>query len=104
MSIFHPVASVLFLISLAILVVQIVAFVDAALRPSQAYVAAGKLTKPAWLAILGISLVAVQWMGAGLGIFGLAAAVATIVYYVDVRPALRAVGGGGGRRRLRSPW
>jgi hypothetical protein len=98
----HPVISVIYLIWLAISIAQVVALVDAAIRPAQAYVAAGKLTKPAWLAILGLALVAVQFLGAGLGIFGLAAAVATIVYFVDVRPALRAVGGGG--RRPRSPW
>lgn len=98
----HPVVSFYYLIGWAILVLQVVALVDAALRPARVYVAAGKLTKPAWVSILAVSLVAVQAFGAGFGIFGLAAAVATIVYYVDVRPALKAIGGG--RSRSSGSW
>jgi len=79
------------LVWLAVLAVQVYALVDAAVRPAAAYVAAGKLTKQAWVAILGVSLV----VGQLLSLFsplGLAAVVATIVYFVDVRPALRALG------------
>jgi hypothetical protein len=97
----HPTLSLIGLIWLAALAFQVFALADAIIRPSRAYVAAGKLTKPAWVAILAVSLIAVQVIGV-LGIFGLAAAVATIVYFVDVRPALRAIGGGRGRRS--TPW
>lgn len=79
------------LVWLAALGVQVYALVDAAVRPAAAYLAAGKLTKQAWVAILVVSLV----VGQVLSLFsplGLAAVVATIVYFVDVRPALRALG------------
>jgi Protein of unknown function (DUF2516) len=79
------------LIWLAVLGVQVYALVDAAVRPAGAYVAAGKLTKPAWVAILAVALV----IGLALSLIstlGLVAIVATIVYFVDVRPALRRLG------------
>ena len=71
------------------------ALVDACIRPQPAYVAAGKLTKVAWVAILAA---AVLLGGAGVfGIFGLLGTVAAIVYLVDVRPAVRELRRGG-------PW
>jgi hypothetical protein len=77
---------------LAALGLQVYALVDAAIRPAAAYVAASKLTKPVWVAILAVALVVVQMSG-WFGPLGLAAIVATIVYFVDVRPALRRVTG-----------
>ena len=71
------------------------ALVDACTRPQPAYVAAGKLTKVAWVAILAA---AVLLGGADvMGIFGLLGTVAAIVYLVDVRPAVRELRRGG-------PW
>ncbi len=56
-------ATVMLLITLAALALGVFDFVDAAIRPSEAYVAAGKLTKPAWLAIVGIATVVVWRFG-----------------------------------------
>jgi hypothetical protein len=78
------------LVWLAVLGVQVYALVDAAVRPAAAFVAAGRLTKPAWVAILAVSLVVGQALGL-ISPLGLVAVVATIVYFVDVRPALRAL-------------
>jgi hypothetical protein len=64
------------------------AFVDALFRPATAYVAAGKLTKPAWAAITGIA-VAVLYYFTPMSFLGLPAVIAGVVYLVDVRPALR---------------
>ena len=64
------------------------AFVDALVRPATAFVAAGKLTKPAWAAITAIAGVVLYFMGP-LSFFGLPAVIAAVVYLVDVRPALR---------------
>lgn len=80
------------LVRLAILGIQVYALVDAAVRPAPAYAAAGKLTKQAWVAILAVSLVVGQLLSL-VSMLGLAAVVATIVYFVDVRPALRRLGG-----------
>jgi hypothetical protein len=82
------------LIELACLVVAVWALVDCARRATPAFPAAGKLTKPAWLAITG-GAVLVQYLFAALTLFGIAAIVASIVYLVDVRPAVREVQGGG---------
>ena len=70
------------------------ALVDALVRPAAGYVAAGKLTKPGWAAILGLSLLVVLLMGP-MSFLGLPAVIATIVYLVDVRPAVRGLSRGG---------
>jgi hypothetical protein len=90
--IYGPLGGLYLIISLALLVVELVALIDAAIRPAPAYVAAGKQTKVFWLVILVLAL-----LFRGIGILGLAGLVAAIVYLVDVRPALREVGGGGSR-------
>ena len=64
------------------------AFVDALVRPAAAYVAAGKLTKPAWAAITGIAALVLFWFSP-MSFLGLPAVIAGVVYLVDVRPALR---------------
>lgn len=77
--------------------VGLVAFVHAVMQRSDAYTAADRLTKPAWLAITAGSTAAMllfQFYGAGM-IFWLAALVASLVYLVDVRPKLIEVQRGG---------
>ncbi len=73
------------------------ALVDALIRPAAGYVAAGKLTKPAWAAITGLAALVVFWQGP-MSFLGLPAIIAAIVYLVDVRPAVR------GLRRGGSDW
>jgi hypothetical protein len=86
--------SLLGLVRLACLVTAAWALIDCVIRPPQAFVAAGKLTKPAWLAITAAALLAV-WLLSPLGLFVIVAMVASIVYLVDVRPAVREVQGPG---------
>ena len=74
------------IVTFALLAVSIFAFVNAAMFSAESYSAAGKLTKPAWLIILGLGM-AVQLIGLSL-ILSLAAAIAAFVYLADVRPAL----------------
>ncbi len=98
--------SVLNLILLALLVFKIFVFADAALRPAAAYLAAGKLTKVAWLLFLGIAAVVDLFFGGVTSILTILGTVAAIVYVVDVRPALRQYAGS--RRAPRDgpygPW
>ncbi len=84
----------------------IYAFVHATMQRSEAFTAADKLTKPAWLGITGASAVILVLSlltynpamgGVGLGIFWLAAVVAVSVYVVDVKPAVVGLQGGGQR-------
>jgi fucose 4-O-acetylase-like acetyltransferase len=89
--IYGPLGGFFLLVSLAMLVVKVWALVDAISRPAQAYEVAGKRTKVFWVVILVLSVIFL-----GIGILGLAALVAAIVYLVDVRPALREVSGGRG--------
>lgn len=90
-------ASSLLLLVLGLLAlgIKLWALVDAVTRPAPAFPAAGKLSKPAWVAIL----VAALLLGGTdvMGIFGLLGAIAAIVYLVDVRPAVRELRPGG-------PW
>ena len=79
-------------LNLVLLGFAVWALVDAAIRPGPAFPAAGKLTKPAWLAILGICVGLCLYGVALLGLFGGLIAVAVIVYLVDVRPAVRGTG------------
>ena len=67
--------------------------VDAAIRRSDAFVAAGKATKPLWLVITVVSTLALFFFGI-VSLLGIPAIVALLVYLVDVRPAVRAVSGG----------
>lgn len=89
------------LLALGLIVLIAVAFVDAAIRPASAYVAANKLTKSGWLLILGVAFACVFVFGFGL--LGAAAIVAALVYFLDVRPKLREAQGGGGQGPY-GPW
>jgi hypothetical protein len=90
-----PSSLLLLVLGYGALGLKVWALVDACTRPQQAYVATGKLTKIAWVAILAA---AVLLGGADVfGIFGLLGTVAAIVYLVDVRPAVRELRRGG-------PW
>jgi len=88
---------ILTVVTFGTLALALWAFVDAIIRPAAAFVAAGKLTKPGWLAITGIAALLLYWQGP-LSFLGLPAVVAAVVYLVDVRPAVR------GLRRGNSGW
>jgi hypothetical protein len=82
-------------IQVLVLFVAIYAFVNAASQRADAYPAAGKMTKNAWLGITGGAVVlALVTNVIGLGIMGIAiTAVAAGVYLADVRPKLLEVQG-----------
>lgn len=83
-------------LNLGLLVLAGFAFVDCLRQPAAAFPAAGKLTKPAWLAITGVSVL-LCLVGVGvLGILGAVVAVGCIVYLVDVRPAVSGMRPGSG--------
>jgi len=89
-------------------VVEAWAFIDALTRPSAAFPAAGKQTKPLWLVILGVAFV----IGIGgaigqlylLSIFPIVAFVASAIYLVDVRPKIKSIKSGSSRQGPYGPW
>jgi Protein of unknown function (DUF2516) len=74
-----------------VLLVGLYSFVHAAIQRTDAYTAAGKLTKPVWLLILGggvfLALLLHDAFGAAI------CACAAGVYLVDVRPKLLEIQG-----------
>ena len=93
MDLLSGIGTLMLVINLVAVAVGVFDIVDAAIRPAEAFVAAGKLTKPMWLIIVGLSTVAVWFFGL-ISFLGIPAVVAILVYLVDVRPAVRAVTGG----------
>lgn len=87
----------LFVILIGCLGLEVWALVDCATRKTEAFVAAGKLTKQIWLAITGAAVVLTLLFGSVFSPLFLAGVVAAIVYLVDVRPAIQEIQGGG-------PW
>jgi hypothetical protein len=84
-----PVAILLTLVRFAMLGTCLFALVDAAQRPTAAFVLNNKLTKPLWCGILAAGCLLSWFGGLFLGPFAL---VAGIVYLVDVKPAVSGSG------------
>jgi Protein of unknown function (DUF2516) len=80
------------------------ALFDAFRVKQEAYSLAGKLTKNIWLLILGIALAVNVVMLNPLFFLNLLGVVAAAVYLVDVRPAVKHVGGGGSRGTHMGPY
>ncbi len=92
--VYTPLTYLFVALALAAFVVEAWAFVDAIIRPAQAFTAAGKQTKPIWLIILGVAFVLGLAAAAGFGIgvtnvLAVAAFVAAAVYLADVRPKVK---------------
>ena len=77
--------------TLAVFAIQAWAFLDAMSHRAEAYVAADKLTKKAWLVILGVALAAHMLIWSPISLLNIVGTVAALVYMVDARPALRSL-------------
>lgn len=87
-------------LSLAILAMQVFAFVDALRHRPDAYVSAGKRTKQIWLLVTGVAVVlGFLTLGNPLNLFALLGVVGAAVYLADVRPAVSSAGGRRGPAR-----
>ena len=103
MNIFGPISTLTLLIQVALLGLMLFALVDALIRPTDAYVAAGKRTKLLWGLVLAVGF-GVAFVAGAVSMFGLLGVVAAIVYIVDVRPAVKTVGRGGSAQGPYGPW
>lgn len=106
-------AMIILAISVAALVAAIWALIDAIKYPDSAYVNAGKKSKVLWLVILGaaalVAFISLPWpLGGGggiIGFLGIAAVIAVVYYFVDVRPKVSGFSSGsGGPRRSAGGW
>lgn len=77
--------------TLVVFVIQAWAFLDAVSRRPDAFVAADKLTKKAWVVILGVALAAHMVFWDPINLLNIIGTVAALVYMVDARPALRSL-------------
>ncbi|KUM72507.1 hypothetical protein AQI70_23460 [Streptomyces curacoi] len=102
-------AGFMWLLSMALILFSGFALIDAATRREDAYRAADKQTKPFWMIILGLAFV-VNLIFNILSFLPIIGLIATIVYMVDVRPAIKGLPGGGRSRKGSSsdgpygPW
>ena len=93
MTIFAFQSTVWLVVLVAMLAIKGFAFVNALTYSTEAYEAAGKLTKQAWCAITGLGFAAQLILigSSPLGIIHLIFTIASLVYIADVRPALAEV-------------
>ena len=94
--VYTPLTYLFVALALAAFVVEAWAFIDAIIRPAQAFTASGKQTKQIWLIILGVAFVVGLYFaayGGGLagaaGMLSVAAFVAAAIYLADVRPRVK---------------
>ncbi|HEX9064315.1 MAG TPA: DUF2516 family protein [Streptosporangiaceae bacterium] len=94
----------------AAFLVEVWAFVDALRRPTGAFPAAGKQTKPLWLIITGVAFAVGLFSAAEnvslLAFLPIIAFIAAAIYLTDVRPKVRETGSGGSSRHQGpyGPW
>ncbi len=90
-----PFALVLTIGTWALVLLKAYAFVDALRQPENAYPAAGKQTKTLWVVLTGASWSLMLFLNFSLiGIFSVAGTIVTLIYLLDVRPAVRGTSGG----------
>ena len=97
---YHQVETFVTLVVLiAFLVIEVVAFINCLTQRADAFPVVGSLSKNAWMAILGGSILLTLLCTASLSrisLFAFAAITATAIYMLDVRPALRDATNGSG--------
>lgn len=92
-------AFVILVTLIVFVVVEVVAFVNCLTQRADAFPVVGSLSKNAWLAILGGSILLTllcSLSASRISIFAFAAITATLIYLLDVRPALRDAADGSG--------
>lgn len=84
-------STILLIVAIALFAVEAWAFIDAVSRRPEAFEAANKQNKKMWVWILGIALAAHMVFWNPINILNMAGAIASLVYLLDVRPAVKYV-------------
>ena len=95
---------VFWVLVLAALALKGFALFDALRVKQEAFSLAGKLTKTIWLVILGLALAINVVILDPLSFLNLIGVAGAAVYLIDVRPAVKQVGGGGSRGTHMGPY
>jgi hypothetical protein len=121
MNLINGVFNLLFLVLAAVFFgMSVYALVHAIRVPTPAFTSAGKLQKKIWLLILVLATLfsaagawgylnaflafgGEEFLGIGLGFFSIIAVIAATVYIVDVKPAVKGMGGRGNSGPY-GPW
>jgi len=106
---YGPLAWLQWALLVAAFIVEAWAFIDALRRPTAAFPAAGKQTKPLWLIITGVALAIGIFSAAQnvslLSILPIVAFIGSAIYMTDVRPKVREAGkGGSSHQGPYGPW
>ena len=108
---YRPLDFFFWALAVAALIVEVWAFVDAARRPTAAFPAAGKQTKPIWLIITGVAGAIGLYTATEasalfiiVGILPVIAFIAAAYYLADVRPKVREIGRGSGGSSHMGPY
>jgi hypothetical protein len=88
LTVFQAESMFMLIVELVLIAVKIFALVNSLMYSAESYSAANKLTKPAWIIILGLGLAVQLVVGGPLAIYNIAFTIAAFVYLADVRPAL----------------
>ncbi len=77
-------------LGIVLFAMELFALIEAVRPRAEAYVAAGKLTKPMWVAITAVcAVVGFLTIFNPVSLFGVLAVVGAAIFLADVRPALR---------------
>ena len=88
---------VLLLLGIGSLLLTGFGFIDALRHKGSLFPHVGRLTKPVWLGILGVAfMIAIVSLAYPLGFLNVIGVVAAGVYLAEIRPKLKAIGGGRG--------
>ncbi|TWP38887.1 DUF2516 family protein [Leekyejoonella antrihumi] len=91
---------VAFVLGIVLFAMEVFALIEAVRPRSEAYVAAGKLTKPIWMAITAVcAVLGLLTISNPLNLFGVLAVVGAAIFLADVRPALHRMLGQGKKSR-----
>lgn len=106
MSLYGDVQSLLVLaLGVVFFGLEVWAVFNAATTRTEAFVAAGKLTKPKWVGITGLAAIfGFLTLTNPLNLFGLLGLVAAGIYLADVRPAVAGASGRGGGGQHNGPY